>query len=255
MSDPTARPAVGIFGLTGCAGDQLAILNCEDELLQLVELLDVRDFLMASSDNDEESRLDIALVEGAVLSARDEAKVKAIRARADTVVALGTCALHGGIPVMDRDHDREALLRQVYGDLGASYDTCAAKALHEVIEVDLGIPGCPIEKDEILGAIAHLLAGDPPLDRAYPVCAECKMAENDCVLIHPDAFCMGPVTAAGCDARCPALRVGCVGCRGPAVDANVPALVAAYEDRGMSREVIVRKMRTFAPVATGGQDS
>ena len=255
MSTPTARPTVGIFGLTGCAGDQLAILNCEDELLQLVELLDVRDFLMASSDNDEEGRLDIALVEGAVLSARDEAKVKAIRERADTVVALGTCALHGGIPIMDRDHDRDALLRRVYGELGSGYDTCEAKPLHEVIEVELGIPGCPIEKDEFLAAIAHLLAGDPPLDRARPVCAECKMAENDCVLIDPDAFCMGPVTAAGCDARCPALRVGCVGCRGPSVDASVPALMAVYEGRDVPREVIERKMRTFAPLATGGQDS
>lgn len=251
----SARPTVGIFGLTGCAGDQLAILNCEDELLDLVDVLDVRDFLMASSDNDEDARLDIALVEGAVLSARDEAKVKAIRDRSDTLVALGTCALHGGVPVMDHDHDRDALLRRFYGDLGSTYDSCAAKPLHEVIDVDLGIPGCPIEKDEFLAAIAHLLAGDPPLGREYPVCAECKMAENDCVLIHPDAFCMGPVTAAGCGARCPALRVGCVGCRGPAVDANTPALVAAYEERGMSRGVIERKMRTFAAVATERQES
>jgi sulfhydrogenase subunit delta len=255
MSQATAKPTVGIFGLTGCAGDQLAILNCEDELLELVDVLDVRDFLMASSDNDEESRLDIALVEGAVLSARDEAKVKRIRERADTVVALGTCALHGGVPIMDRDHDRDALLRQVYGELGTTYDSAPARALHEVIDVDLGIPGCPIEKDEFLGAIAHLLAGDPPLGREYPVCAECKMDENDCVLISPDAFCMGPVTAAGCGARCPALRVGCVGCRGPAVDANAPALVAAYEERGMPRDVIERKMRTFAAVATGGRES
>ena len=44
-----AKPKVGIFGLTGCAGDQLVILNCEDELLDLVELIDIRSFLMASS--------------------------------------------------------------------------------------------------------------------------------------------------------------------------------------------------------------
>ena len=43
------RPKVGIFGLTGCAGDQLVILNCEDRLLDVVALIDIRDFLMASS--------------------------------------------------------------------------------------------------------------------------------------------------------------------------------------------------------------
>ena len=245
-----SKPTVGIFGLTGCAGDQLAILNCEDELLQLVELLDIRDFLMASSDNDEACRLDIALVEGAVLSERDRSKLEAIRERADLLVALGTCALHGGVPVMDRDHDRAALLHRVYGDLGASYDTQATQPLHAVVPVDLGIPGCPVEKHEVLAALAHLLAGDPPLGRDYPVCAECKMAENDCVLKDPAGFCMGPVTAAGCDARCPELGIGCVGCRGPSVDASPPALAAVYAERGMRPDVVRRKMRTFAALPT-----
>ena len=60
-----AKPTVGIFGLTGCAGDQLAILNCEDRLLDLVALIDIRDFPMASSDGNQECALDIAMVEGA----------------------------------------------------------------------------------------------------------------------------------------------------------------------------------------------
>ena len=110
------KPTVGIFGLTGCAGDQLVVLNCEDELLGMVELLDIRDYLMASSDNDERCPLDIAFVEGAVMSKRDEEHLRRIRARCETLVALGTCAVWGGIPAMDRygqrqDHrlpDREA---------------------------------------------------------------------------------------------------------------------------------------------------
>jgi coenzyme F420-reducing hydrogenase gamma subunit len=241
-----SKPKVGIFGLTGCAGDQLAILNCEDELLALVDLLDVRDFLMASSDNDEEVHLDIALVEGAVLSERDEAKLKEIRARSDVVVALGTCAMYGGIPVMDRDHDREALLRGVYGEMADAYDTQGARALHEVVPVELAIPGCPIEKAGFLDAIGHLLSGDPPLPDGYPVCTECKMREVHCLLAHPDGFCLGPLTAAGCDARCPALGIGCVGCRGPAVDANYESALTMYEERGVERALAIRRMRTFA---------
>ena len=38
--DLMSKPTVGIFGLTGCAGDQLVILNCEDQLLDLVSLID-----------------------------------------------------------------------------------------------------------------------------------------------------------------------------------------------------------------------
>jgi sulfhydrogenase subunit delta len=246
-----SKPKVGIFGLTGCAGDQLAILNCENELLQLVELLDIRDFLMASSARDHDGRLDVALVEGAVLSDHDEERLKAIRARADVLVALGTCAVHGGIPIMDRDLDRDALLRVVYGDMGSSYDTQAARPLHEVVPVDLNITGCPIEKDEFLRAIGNLLNGDPPLAAGYAVCTECHMRESRCLLARPDGFCLGPVTAAGCDARCPALGIGCVGCRGPAVDANYPSALWMYEERGVDRELAIRRMRTFAAAPVG----
>jgi coenzyme F420-reducing hydrogenase gamma subunit len=77
-----SKPTVGIFGLTGCAGDQLAIINCEDELLDLVNLLDIRDFVMAASEGDPACALDIAFVEGAVLSKHDEEYLKKIRARA-----------------------------------------------------------------------------------------------------------------------------------------------------------------------------
>jgi Ni,Fe-hydrogenase maturation factor len=70
-----SKPTVGIFGLTGCAGDQLAILNCEDQLLDLVALIDIREFLMASSENDTECTLDVALVEGAVVSEKDAARL------------------------------------------------------------------------------------------------------------------------------------------------------------------------------------
>lgn len=245
------RPKVGIFGLTGCAGDQLAILNCEDELLQIVELLDIRDFLMASSDNEEDSRLDLALVEGAVLSRKDADKLRAIRERSTVLVALGTCAMHGGIPIMDRDFDREALLERVYGPMGATYDAEPARPLHEVVRVDLGIPGCPVEKRDILEAVAYLLNGDAPLGRAYPVCAECKMRETQCLLARAEGFCLGPVTAAGCDARCPSLGIGCVGCRGPAIDANWPSAVDLFIGRGVEREDVVRRMRTFARTPAG----
>lgn len=249
-----ARPKVGVFGLTGCAGDQLTLLNCEAELLRIVELMDVRDFLMAASGGDPACRLDLALVEGSVLSQRDEDRLKAIRSRSDLLVALGTCAMHGGVPIMDRDHDRDALLRLVYGDLGSTYDTQSARPLYDVVKVDLGIPGCPIEKNELLEAVAYLLNGDLPLPRRYPVCTECKVRETQCLLAEPDGFCLGPVTAAGCEARCPALGIGCVGCRGPAVDANWASAMALFMARGVSREELVRKMRTFArtPVGVAG---
>ncbi len=242
------KPCVGIFGLTGCAGDQLVILNCEDQLLELVGALDIRDFLMASSANDGTCPLDVALVEGAVVSRRDEEQLGRIRERSPLLVAIGTCAVWGGVAAMDRAFDRGALLADVYGPAGAAYDATPARALHEVVRVDLNLSGCPIEKDQVLEAVANLLNGDPPVFPDIPVCAECRMQEYNCLLVEQGAVCCGPLTVAGCQARCPGLRIPCVGCRGPASDPSVASALAMFGERGIPRDEIARKLRTFAPV-------
>jgi len=242
-----SKPTVGIFGLTGCAGDQLVILNCEDRLLELVSLIDVRDFLVASSENDSSCPLDVALVEGAVLSQRDAERLKAIRARAKLLVALGTCAVWGGVAAMDRDADRRKCLEEVYGELGLKYDSMPARALHEIVKVDLRITGCPIEKEHFLAAIANLLNGNAPVYPEYPVCTECRMLENNCLLIERGELCCGPITVAGCNARCPNLRIPCAGCRGPVSDANSQSWLAALEEKGIDRLRIAGRLRTFAP--------
>jgi coenzyme F420-reducing hydrogenase gamma subunit len=249
MSNVTAtKPTVGIFGLTGCAGDQLVILNCEDELLDLVGLLDVRDFLMAASGPDTGASLDIAFVEGAVASHRDEERLRRIRERSRMLVAIGTCAVWGGVAALDRFADRAALLDEIYGPAGRTFDQLSVRALHEVVPVDLRITGCPIEREEFLAAVACLLNGDPPPTVSYSVCAECRMRENNCLLVERGLPCLGAVTAAGCDARCPALGVPCIGCRGPAADRNVDSLLATLDARGTPRAETRRRLESFGPV-------
>jgi sulfhydrogenase subunit delta len=242
-----SKPTVGIFGLTGCAGDQLVILNCEDRLLDIAALIDVRDFLMASSENDGAGPLDVALVEGAAVSQRDITRLRAIRERAKTLVALGTCAVWGGVAAMDRGADRRKLLEEVYGETGLCYDSAPAQALNEIVRVDLNITGCPIEKEHFLAAIGNLLNGDLPVYPAYPVCSECRMLENNCLLIERGEICCGPITAAGCDARCPQLRIPCIGCRGPVADSNIASALDMFVEKGFDRQRIAARLRTFAP--------
>jgi sulfhydrogenase subunit delta len=242
------RPTVGVFGLSGCSGDQLVVLNCEDQLLELASLLDLRDFTTAASDPDRDTPLDVAFVEGAVTSARDEQVVRRVRERATCLIALGTCAVWGGVIALDRLHDRGALVRDIYGDLGAGFDTMPARAVHEVVPVDYSITGCPIEKDEFLSAVSQILQGFPPLPQVNPVCAECRMQEHGCLLLDRGLPCCGPVTLGGCHARCPALGVACIGCRGPAPDINVEGTVAAFVAHGIPAEEARRRLAVFAPL-------
>ncbi|MEM3012941.1 MAG: hypothetical protein QW084_06225, partial [Candidatus Hadarchaeales archaeon] len=85
------KPRVGIFGFTGCAGDQLMILNLEDELLDLVGALDLKSFTMASSAV-EDSEYDVAFVEGSITTPKQKQKLEEIRKKAKLLVALGDCA-------------------------------------------------------------------------------------------------------------------------------------------------------------------
>jgi sulfhydrogenase subunit delta len=243
------KPSVGIHGLTGCAGDQLAILNCEDELLDLAGALDIKYFPMAMTGNDETCPLDIVFVDGAVVQPEDEEILRKLRDRSRHLVAIGTCAVWGGVQAMKNEISREELKRQVYGAPGKVFATLAAQPLSHFVKVDMAISGCPIEKEQFLQAVASLLHGDLPRLPTYSVCAECKMAEHPCVLIERGELCLGPITAAGCNARCPSHNRPCIGCRGPIEEANISSEIQILKEKGFTWVDIQNRLRTFAAEA------
>ena len=56
---------IGLYGFTGCNGDQLVIVHSEDKLLDFFGSANIKSFSLAKSDN-EQSGLDIAFIEIAV---------------------------------------------------------------------------------------------------------------------------------------------------------------------------------------------
>lgn len=240
------KPRIGIFGLSGCWGEQIVILNCEDQLMDLVGAVDLVDFLAASSVNDTEGPLDVAFVEGSVGSAAEEARLRRIRERAKLLVACGSCACFGGVAAAWNGTAREQAIRDVYGASAGSYDAPPHRPLHAVVKVDAAVPGCPIEKEEFLAAAAALVNGDMPEQVHTPVCGECRMKEQECLLLAAGVFCSGPVTAGGCGARCPGYGVPCIGCRGPADDANVASMAAVITKAGYTLEDFRRRQQLFA---------
>lgn len=240
---------LGIFGLTSCAGDQLLILNCEDQLVELANTVDVRHWEMAKTNNDEQCSLDLALVEGSVAQLRDIETLKKIRKRTRTLVAIGTCAVWGGIPAMKNDVPRQVMLTEVYGENVRFLESQSAQPLSSFVKVDYNVPGCPIEKDEFLQMMASFLHGDIPERLNFSVCSECKMKENVCQIVDKNEICCGPLTVAGCGARCPSHNVPCAGCHGPIEEVHYDAEVKMFKRKGILPEEIVRKMKIFAAPA------
>ncbi len=244
----SVKPKSGIFGLTGCSGEQIVILNCEDELLDIAGAMDIKVFHTAASDNDDENPLDIAFVEGSVVKPEEVEVLKKIRARAKLLVAIGTCAAWGGIPAMHNERSREELCREVYGGDGQTFATIPPQPLRTFVKVDYVLPGCPMEKEDFLRAVPMLLHADLPLVPNYAVCTECKMRENEC-LLRRGLLCLGPLTQAGCNARCPSYGVPCCGCRGPVDEANVASEVKILHEKGFTAVDIHNALRAFAAPA------
>ena len=243
---------VGIFGLTGCAGDQLTLLNCEEELLTIAEKVRMRSFNMASS-RDDEGPVDVALVEGSVCQPEDLRMLRSIRERCRHLVALGTCAAFGGISAMDQRLDPEVLSEAVYGREGLQFEAMRAQPLSSFVEVDFLLPGCPVEKGQLLETISSLLKGAFPEILEQPVCTECRFKENVCIVIERGEVCCGALTRGGCGARCPTLDRPCGGCRGPVEDALFSAKVAFLRSRGIDREQIRSQMMLFSAPAGMGE--
>ncbi|OSM04233.1 putative NADH ubiquinone oxidoreductase, 20 kDa subunit [Magnetofaba australis IT-1] len=245
---------MGIYGLTGCAGDQLAILNDEALLLSLAQLTHIVDFGMASSEAGvDDAPLDLAIVEGAVCSKRDLRVLRAIRARATRLMALGSCALFGGLPAMDAQTPLAMRRLAVYGNApSASLDeSLPAAPLSDYVMVDYAIPGCPIETRELADALARILAGGEPLRHDAPVCADCRLAENVCLAQRGDVCC-GPLTRGGCGARCVGFGQACRGCRGPVDDPAFDRVALSLMSQGLGKEQAIAAMQRFsAPAWTG----
>lgn len=160
---------VGIFGLTSCAGDQLTILNCEEELLEIFDALDIKVFSMASSGHDF-GMLDIAFVEGAVVTEEDIEVLHHIRKNSRRIVAIGTCAASGGVATGKEIMGAKEAYKAVYGN--TMINTTPLKKAYPLdfyIEVDYTIRGCPVRESEVMYYFKKFATMDPLKNEVLPI--------------------------------------------------------------------------------------
>jgi len=240
---------IGIFSLTSCGGDQLSILNCENDILKILNKFSVKVFPMFKSSNFS-GRLDAAFVEGSVCQKRDLDLLKNIRDRADILIGIGTCAAYGGIPAMKNYLSKDDIIKESVKSAVVDLDFMDAQPISNFVKADFEIKGCPIEESAFIETVSNLIYGNFPEFLKYPVCAECKWNENRCLITEYNEICCGPLTISGCNARCPGYGVPCAGCRGPLEEVHYRAAVDAFKFTGVTKEVILRKMSIFVPPST-----
>ena len=157
--------------LDGCSGCHMSFLDIDERILAVAELAD----LVYSPLVDLKvfpDMVDVTLVEGAVSSEEDYHKIQKVRAHTKVLVSLGDCAVTANVPGMRNPFKVQDILNRAYlenADLNQHIPVEVIPPLrktsvpvHQVVEVDVFVPGCPPSADTIFYVLTELLAGRKP---------------------------------------------------------------------------------------------
>jgi NAD-reducing hydrogenase small subunit len=149
----------------------MSLLDMDERLIALAEKVDVVCAPMVDIKEFPEN-VDIALVEGSVSSEEDLHRIRKIRQRSKLLVCLGDCGTTANVPSMRNPFGLEVILNRAYMETATVQQQIPnqvipkllkwARPIHEVVKVDLYIPGCPPSADTIHFAITELLEGRIP---------------------------------------------------------------------------------------------
>ena len=169
-----SKPVIATASLAGCFGCHMSILDIDDRILKLIELVDFH----KSPINDIKTftrPCDVGLIEGGCCNTENVEVLRSFRKNCKILVAVGECAVQGGLPAMRNGIPIKECLEEAYlhsvtvapedrlipndEDLPVILDR--VYPLHEVVKIDHFLPGCPPSADIIWEALTALLEGRP----------------------------------------------------------------------------------------------
>jgi F420-non-reducing hydrogenase small subunit len=249
--------------LNSCSGCEIALVDMGERLLTVLEavefvhspvLMDHKYFgQLGERTHLEIPEAAVGLISGGIRNEEHLEVAQEMRKKCRTIIALGTCATHGGIPALVNSYTSQQVLERYYStettdppdhypDQGVPPLLDRCYAVDEKIQVDLYLPGCPPHPDQVFLALSSLLEGKTPALPGKSVCDFCPTVREGkgsvrklrrflqaprygapdepidkmhC-LLEQGILCMGPVTRAGCggDRLVPRCISARVPCRG-----------------------------------------
>jgi len=168
---PKKRVRVATTWLDGCSGCHMSLLDIDEKLADVAQMIDLVYGPLVDFKEFPEN-VDVTFVEGAVSSDEDAEKIRLIRNRSYLVVSFGDCAVTANVPGMRNQFKIDDVLQRAYvenADLSAGPPTEGvphllkrARPVHEIVNVDVFLPGCPPPSETILHALSELLEGRIP---------------------------------------------------------------------------------------------
>jgi len=176
MSDPVKKKLrVATTSLAGCFGCHMSFLDIDERLFALLEAVEFdRSPLTDIKTVGAAGMCDIGIVEGGLCNAENVHVLREFRKHCRVLVAIGACAVNGGLPAQRNHLELGAMLEEIYhAGHGVARGTIPndpelplpldkVHPLHEVVQIDVFIPGCPPPADAIWAVLTDLLAGRAP---------------------------------------------------------------------------------------------
>lgn len=263
VSQPKFKLAIGL-GAT-CSGCDMAIVDLAEKLTDMFKAVDVVFWPTASDQKLKELQqhpdgsIDLCFYHGSIANEENKEIAELLRKKTKTVIAFGACACHGGIPGLANVTTTKELCATVYKEtpstenpdfkqpsndttvngyslhLPEKFDT--VQCLHNCVNVDYFLPGCPPEVSLVEKAIEAITTGKLPEKGATLapnriLCDECPrerqekkipkilrihqtISDPEKCLLDQGIICLGPSTRMGCGAKCIIANIPCRGCMGP----------------------------------------
>lgn len=165
------KPKLATVWLDGCSGCHMSFLDIDERILELAAQADLVYSPLVDTKEFPEM-VDITLIEGAVSSEEDFHKIQKVRAHTKLLVSLGDCAVTANVPAMRNRFAAKEVLERAYlenAELNQHIPVQVIPELreksvpvHQVVPVDVFVPGCPPSADIIFFALTELLAGRTP---------------------------------------------------------------------------------------------
>jgi NAD-reducing hydrogenase small subunit len=156
--------------LCGCFGCHMSLLDIDERILQLVELVEFD--RSPITDIKTVGKCDIGLIEGGVANVDNVEDLRDFRNNCDILVAVGACAVSGGIPAMRNQFDLKDCLEEAYilgigienphvpNDVELPLLLDKVHPIHEVVRVDYFLPGCPPSADTFWKFLTDVISGN-----------------------------------------------------------------------------------------------
>ena len=169
------KKIVATASLAGCFGCHMSFLDIDEKILDLIELVEFN----KSPINDIKKftkQCDIGLIEGGCSNDENVHNLINFRNNCNILVAVGECAIMGGLPALRNNIPLRECLEEAYLNSPSAINSNKEKIIpndpdipkilnkvypcHEIVKIDYFLPGCPPRADLIWNALYALVSGE-----------------------------------------------------------------------------------------------